>query len=107
MSQALLKGQRTKLNPHSVQESNAECKYQPATHRPAMGDGGEAAASGAGPARKDCLSCRVIGTVVPLGCAGYLAAALGDIPAASKAHRITVIVFAAGFAAMGLTRAMI
>jgi hypothetical protein len=57
--------------------------------------------------KKDCFSCRAVGTVIPLGCSAYLASILKDIPRRNVAHRGMVIVFAAGFAAMGCVRAFI
>ena len=54
-----------------------------------------------------CMSCKVTGTVVCLSCSGYLGAQLYARPAAMpKLHRYTMIAFAAGFAIMGVARAV-
>lgn len=55
----------------------------------------------------DCISCKVTGTVVCLSCSGYLAAQVFARPAMTRVHRYATIGFAAGFAALAVTRAAI
>ncbi len=53
-----------------------------------------------------CMSCKVTGTIVCLSCSGYLGAQLYARPAMAKVHRYTMVGFAAGFAIMGVARAV-
>ena len=55
----------------------------------------------------DCMSCRVTGTLVCLTCSGYLTSQLYSKPPIKGAHRFMTIAFATGFAALGVTRAVI
>lgn len=57
----------------------------------------------------DCTSCRVIGTTVCLGTSGTLAAQLyRGVPAVTgPAHRVVLLTFTAGFAVLGVVRAVI
>lgn len=55
----------------------------------------------------DCLSCRVIGTVVPLAASGYLLAFKYSRKPPQGLHSIFTLAFAGGFAALGVTRALI
>lgn len=86
----------------------------PAEHEQIVEPGAAAASRGAGhPAELeaappiDCLQCRVIGTGVCLSASAYLAAQLARVPAPAGAHRVGITVFAVGFAALGVTRALI
>jgi hypothetical protein len=56
---------------------------------------------------EECLSCRTLGTVVPLGCAVYLVNGVQGIPRVQRVHRAFVMALAGGFAAMGVARALI
>ena len=55
----------------------------------------------------DCVSCRATGTLVCLSCSTYLAAQVYTRPAMTRVHRYVTVGFAAGFAVMGVTRAVI
>jgi hypothetical protein len=57
----------------------------------------------------DCISCRVIGTGVCFGTSGTLAAQLyrGAPAVHSPAHRAVLLAFTAGFAVLGVVRAII
>ena len=57
----------------------------------------------------DCTSCRVIGTGVCFGTSGTLAAQLyrGAPVVHSPAHRAVLLAFTAGFAVLGVVRAVI
>ena len=57
----------------------------------------------------DCASCRVIGTGVCFGTSGTLAAQLyrGTPAVHSPAHRAVLLAFSAGFAVLGVARAVI
>lgn len=86
----------------------------PAEPEQGVTPGAAAASRGAGhPAElgaappSDCLQCRVIGTGVCLSASAYLAAQLARVPAPVGAHRVGVVVFAVGFAALGVMRALI
>ena len=56
---------------------------------------------------RDCMSCRVIGTVVPLTASIYLLASTYSVKPPQGAHRVFTLAFAGGFAALALTRAVI
>ena len=64
---------------------------------------------GSGPGPKDCLACRLTGTVVCLGASAYLAAHHYGQPTASTgpAHRAVMLAAAGGFLALGIARALI
>ena len=86
----------------------------PAEHGQVMEPGEAAASRGAGLAAEleaappgDCLQCRVIGTGVCLSASAYLAAQLARVPVPAGAHRVGLTVFAVGFAALGVMRALI
>ena len=86
----------------------------PAEHGQVVEPGAAAAPRGAGQAAEleaappsDCLQCRVMGTGVCLSASAYLAAQLARVPAPAGAHRVALTVFAVGFAALGITRALI
>ena len=55
----------------------------------------------------DCMACRVSGTVVSLGCSGFLFSQLYRKPAPVGAHRAAILVVAGSFAAMGVLRAAV
>jgi hypothetical protein len=57
----------------------------------------------------DCVSCRMIGTGVCFGTSGTLAAQLyrGTPAVHGPAHRVVLLAFTAGFAALGVVRAVI
>lgn len=57
-------------------------------------------------APKDCLQCRVVGTGVCLSASAYLALQLARLPAPVGVHRAALVVFAAGFATLGVARAL-
>jgi hypothetical protein len=57
--------------------------------------------------RPDCLSCRITGTVVCLGLSAYLTLQTYARPPTSPAQRIFTLAFAGGFAALGVTRALV
>jgi hypothetical protein len=61
------------------------------------------------PAEPDCTSCRVLGTGVCLATSATLAAQLyRNVPAVhSPTHRAVLTAFTAGFAALGVVRAII
>jgi hypothetical protein len=65
--------------------------------------------SGPGPGPKDCLACRLTGTVVCLGASAYLAAHHYRQPPVSTgpAHRAAMLAAAGGFLALGIARALI
>lgn len=66
-------------------------------------------AGAAGGEEGDCVSCRVIGTGVCFGTSGTLAAQLyrGTPAVHGPAHRVVLLAFTAGFAALGVVRAVI
>mmetsp|Transcript_14032 Transcript_14032/g.36031 ORF Transcript_14032/g.36031 Transcript_14032/m.36031 type:complete len:83 (+) Transcript_14032:254-502(+) len=55
----------------------------------------------------DCLTCRTIGTLVPLSCTAYLLSGLAGIPRANRLHRACVLAAGGGFAALGVARALV
>ena len=57
------------------------------------------------PSKRDCLGCRVTGTVVCLGVSAYLTAHHYAAPSPSPVHRAVMLAVAGGFAAMGVVRA--
>jgi hypothetical protein len=77
----------------------------PAT--PAQQQQKQSAGSGLGP--KDCLACRLTGTLVCLGASAYLAAHhYGQAPASTgPAHRAVMLAAVGGFLALGIARALI
>ena len=66
-------------------------------------------AGAAGAEDGDCTSCRVIGTGVCFGTSGTLAAQLyrGTPAVHGPAHRVVLLAFTAGFAVLGVVRAVI
>ncbi len=54
----------------------------------------------------DCWKCRVTGTAVCLGASAYLLAQNYAQPSASRVHRMFTLLFAGGFAALGVARAL-
>ncbi len=52
------------------------------------------------------MQCRVVGTGVCLSASAYLALQLARMPAPVGAHRAALVVFAAGFATLGVARAL-
>ncbi len=62
--------------------------------------------SSKGASAAHCMSCKVTGTVVCLSCSGYLGAQLYARPAMTRVHRYAIVGFAAGFAIMGVARAV-
>ncbi len=55
----------------------------------------------------DCMACRVSGTVVSLGCSGFLFSQLYRKPAPTGAHKAAILVVAGSFAALGVLRAAV
>jgi len=77
----------------------------PIAHR---GMGSEEGAAGTrGGDVGNCMSCRVIGTVVPTVASGYLAATLYTTKPPQGLHKVFTLVFVGGFAAMGVFRAVV
>jgi|APGre2960657444_1045066.scaffolds.fasta_scaffold00929_4 hypothetical protein len=60
------------------------------------------------PEESDCLSCRVVGSGVCAATSATLALQLyrGVPPVSTPAHRAALVLFSAGFAAMGVVRAL-
>ena len=74
---------------------------------PAPAPGGQAQAQQAPVGPKDCLSCRVTGTVVFLAASAYLTAHTYASPPASPIQRSLTLAIAGAFAALGVARALI
>lgn len=55
----------------------------------------------------DCMSCRVTGVVVCVACSAFPGAQVLTLPAPKPPHKAALLTFAAGFAAMGIVRAVI
>lgn len=59
------------------------------------------------PAEKDCMTCRVTGTLVSAACAGYLLAVnYSQVPPPRGLHRTMLLALSGGFAAMAVVRAV-
>lgn len=56
--------------------------------------------------KKDCLGCRITGSVVCLGVSGYLASHLLANPPPVGMHRSSIILFAGGFFCLSVFRAL-
>lgn len=54
-----------------------------------------------------CLSCKIIGTTVSLGASGYLLQTVYSSKPPIGFHRVLMLAFAGGFAALGVARALV